>query len=195
MVGAATRKARNTVTVLTRLGTMSKLELDERSVLTGWYEMSYIETLHNVTQFTIKHSSYKNATTGYLIVWLTCLNVTLAPSPIPSRITHSLFGIIVSLGGMQFCVLPRILYDSSHSRVFQLLHWAYPALLQWLLAQQCVHSIFTIIRHDIVKWACPACDPKQWVRSVLVSGFVLLCTMLNRHQACSLSHISSSVPV
>ena len=61
-----------------------------------------LNTLHNATQFTIKHSSYKNATTGYLIVWLTCLNITLAPSPIPSRITHSLFGIIISLGGMQF---------------------------------------------------------------------------------------------
>ena len=73
-----------------------------------------LNTLHTVTQFTIKHSSYKNATTGYLIVWLTCLNITLAPSPIPSRITHSLFGIMISLGGMQFCVMPRTLYDSSH---------------------------------------------------------------------------------
>ena len=27
-----------------------------------------LNTLHNVTQFTIKHSSYKNATTGYLMV-------------------------------------------------------------------------------------------------------------------------------
>ena len=44
-----------------------------------------INTSHNVTQFTRKHSSYKNATTGYLIVWLACLNITLAPSPIPSR--------------------------------------------------------------------------------------------------------------
>jgi len=32
-------------------------------------------TLHNnnVTQFTLKHSSYISTTTGYLIVWLTCL--------------------------------------------------------------------------------------------------------------------------
>ena len=64
-----------------------------------------LNTLHNVTQITIKHSSYKNATTGYLIVWLICLNITLAPSPIPSRIT--LFGVIISLGRMQFCVRPR----------------------------------------------------------------------------------------
>ena len=91
----------------------------------GWNRLSWLrmanetqciilDTLHNVTQFTIKHSSYKNATTGYLIVRLTCLNITLAPSPIPNRITHSLFGIIISLGGMQFCVMPRTLYDSSH---------------------------------------------------------------------------------
>ena len=80
------------------------------------YERQFIilNTLHNVIQFTIKHSSYKNATTGYLIVWLTCLNITLAPSPVPSRITHSLFGIIISLGRMQFCVMPSTLYDSSH---------------------------------------------------------------------------------
>ena len=50
----------------------------------GWNRLSWLRmanetqciilnTLHNVTQFTIKHSSYKNATTGYLIVWLTCL--------------------------------------------------------------------------------------------------------------------------
>jgi len=33
---------------------------------------SYYLTLHdnNVTQFTVKHSSYTNATTSYLIVWL-----------------------------------------------------------------------------------------------------------------------------
>ena len=44
----------------------------------GWNRLSWLRmadetqciihnTLHNVTQFTIKHSSYKNATTGYLI--------------------------------------------------------------------------------------------------------------------------------
>ena len=66
----------------------------------GWNRLSWLRmanetqcmilnTLHNVTQFTIKHSCYKNATTGYLIVRLTYLNITLAPSPIPSRITHT----------------------------------------------------------------------------------------------------------
>ena len=40
MVGAAIRKTRDVVTVLTRLGTTNKLELDESSVLTGRYEMS-----------------------------------------------------------------------------------------------------------------------------------------------------------
>ena len=34
-VGAATLKAREAVTVLTRLGTTSRCELDERRVLTG----------------------------------------------------------------------------------------------------------------------------------------------------------------
>ena len=93
----------------------------------GWNRLSWLRmanetqciilyTLHNVTQFTIKHSSYKNATTGYLIVWFTCLNITLAPSPIPSRTTHSLFGILISLGGMQFCVMPTIVMNYYQSR-------------------------------------------------------------------------------
>jgi len=40
IVGVATRKARDAVTVFTRCGTISKSELDERSVLAGLYEMS-----------------------------------------------------------------------------------------------------------------------------------------------------------
>jgi len=40
IVGAATRKARDAVTVLTRCVTISKSELDERSVLAGLYKMS-----------------------------------------------------------------------------------------------------------------------------------------------------------
>jgi len=40
IVGGATRKAWDAVTVTTRCGTISKSELDERSVLAGLYEMS-----------------------------------------------------------------------------------------------------------------------------------------------------------
>ena len=70
-------------------------------------QCTILNTLHNVTQFTIKHSSYKNATTGYLILWLTCLKIRLAPSPILSR-NHTLpIRYNNSLGGMQFCVMPR----------------------------------------------------------------------------------------
>jgi len=62
----------------------------------------YYLTLHdnNVTQFTVKHSSYSNATTSYLIVLLIGLLAyyyVIAPSPISSQIPHTLFGII-SLG-------------------------------------------------------------------------------------------------
>jgi len=40
IVSAATRKARDAVTVFRWCGTMSKSELDERSVLVGLYEWS-----------------------------------------------------------------------------------------------------------------------------------------------------------
>jgi len=57
-----------------------------------------ILTLHNnnVTQFTVKHSSYTNATTGYLIMTNHDLlvNIMLAFSPIPRQIIHMLFDII-----------------------------------------------------------------------------------------------------
>jgi len=40
IVGAASRKARDAVTVFKRYGTISKSELDERSVLAGLYEIN-----------------------------------------------------------------------------------------------------------------------------------------------------------
>ena len=59
--------------------------------MTNEIQCIILHTLHNynVTLFTVKHSSYKTATSGYLI-----LRLALAPSPMPIRITHSLFGII-----------------------------------------------------------------------------------------------------
>jgi len=40
---------------------------------------------YNVTQFTVKHASYKNTTTGHQLVGITCLIITLAPSPTQSQ--------------------------------------------------------------------------------------------------------------
>jgi len=68
---------------------------------------------NNVTQFTVKHSSYMNATTGYLRTYL--LSNTLAPSPIPSQIPLTLFDII-SLG--EYAVL---CHDQVRSRFNNLL--------------------------------------------------------------------------
>jgi len=51
IVGAATRKARDAVTVFTRCGTISKSELDERSVLVGLYEMSECSKYPSCRQF------------------------------------------------------------------------------------------------------------------------------------------------
>ena len=39
-----------------------------------------LNTLHNVTQFTIKHSSYKNATTGYRIELIRLVSSNVVPS-------------------------------------------------------------------------------------------------------------------
>jgi len=68
------------------------------SVGYGWptrYNAYYLK-LHdnNVTQFAVKHYSYTNATTGYLIDDFAYLLInTSAPSPIPSQIPHTLFDI------------------------------------------------------------------------------------------------------
>ena len=58
--------------------------------MTNETQCTILQTLHNynVTQFTLKHSSYITATISYLIVWLTCLNITLVPSTIPNHITQ-----------------------------------------------------------------------------------------------------------
>ena len=46
--------------------------------MTNETQCTILHTLrnYNVAQLTVKHCSYKTATTGYLIVWRTCLNVT-----------------------------------------------------------------------------------------------------------------------
>jgi len=76
--------------------------------------MHNTQTLHEyVTPFTVIQTRYKTATTGYLIAWLTCLYITLAPSPLPSHITHTPYSVLHHSVWMQFCVMPRTLFDSS----------------------------------------------------------------------------------
>lgn len=43
----------------------------------------------HIQSFTVKHSGYKAATTGYQIVWVTCLNITSAPWPLSNQTTHT----------------------------------------------------------------------------------------------------------
>jgi len=59
------------------------------------YDDSQIQTNDNVTQFTVKHSSYINANIR-LSNQMTYLHIiTLPPSPIPSQIPHTLIDKIL----------------------------------------------------------------------------------------------------
>jgi len=50
---------------------------------------------NNVTQFTVKHYSYINATTGiYRMTYLLTIITLIAPSPISNQIPNTLFDII-----------------------------------------------------------------------------------------------------
>jgi len=73
---------------------------------------------NNVTQFTVKHSSYINATTGYLIERLTSLLIRLRLCQYQAR-SHTPYSISIHTVWMQLYVMTM-----KHIRQFALVHVA-----------------------------------------------------------------------
>ena len=59
-------------------------------------------TVHNKTLQLQKCNNRRLSNSMTCIVWLICSSISLVPSPIPSRITHSQSGIIISCSFSQY---------------------------------------------------------------------------------------------
>jgi len=70
---------------------------------------------------------YTNATTGYLIVWHTCIIITLAPSPTQAWF-HTPYSISFHAIWMQFNVIPNI---CAISHVFSVLEMTFHVLMNY----------------------------------------------------------------